>query len=65
MRRLTGLPDSLTTNRKFLVLLTDGVQTSGEFGVDGSRSVAHGNNNLVEALHQHGRSRCHRLHHRL
>jgi Flp pilus assembly protein TadG len=34
--------------RKFLVLLTDGVQTSSEFGVGGDRSVPHANENLLE-----------------
>lgn len=38
--------DKLT--RKFLVLLTDGVQTSSEFGSDNSRSVPAATNNLVE-----------------
>lgn len=42
-----GAPYSDKQNRKFLVLLTDGVQTSGEFGADGSRSVQNGNDNLV------------------
>lgn len=42
-----GAPYSDKNNRKFLVLLTDGVQTSGEFGANGSRSVQNGNDNLV------------------
>jgi Flp pilus assembly protein TadG len=33
--------------RKFLVLLTDGVQTSSEFAKDGSRSIAQAESNLV------------------
>jgi Flp pilus assembly protein TadG len=32
--------------KKFLVLLTDGVQTSRHWGADGNRSVANGNDNL-------------------
>ena len=35
------------TNRKFLILLTDGVQTSGQFGSGNSRSVSNGNQNLL------------------
>ncbi len=42
-----GAPYSDTKTRKFLVLLTDGVQTSGEFGTGGGRSVANGNDNLL------------------
>lgn len=41
-------PYSNESNRKFLVLLTDGVQTSPEFGEDGQRSVDHAEQNLVE-----------------
>ena len=33
--------------KKFLVLLTDGVQTSSHWGDQGTRSVANGNDNLV------------------
>jgi len=36
------------TTKKFLVLLTDGVQTSRHWGPSGDRSVANGNDNLVE-----------------
>ena len=43
-----GVAYSHPKTKKFLVLLTDGVQTSKEFGEDGSRSVALGNDNLVE-----------------
>jgi hypothetical protein len=32
--------------RKFLVLLTDGVQTSKQWGADGTSTVGHGNQNL-------------------
>ncbi|MBI2718295.1 MAG: hypothetical protein HY245_01990 [Rhizobiales bacterium] len=35
------------TNKKFLVLLTDGVQTSRQWGTTGIRSVTNGNDNLV------------------
>jgi hypothetical protein len=41
-------PYSDRQTRKFLILLTDGVQTSSEFGSDNSRSVPNANNNLVE-----------------
>jgi Flp pilus assembly protein TadG len=37
--------DDLTS--KYLILLTDGVQTSSQWGSDGARSVAHGNENLL------------------
>ena len=43
-----GVAYSHPKTKKFLVLLTDGVQTSKEFGEDGSRSIAQGNDNLVE-----------------
>lgn len=33
--------------KKYLLLLTDGVQTSSQWGPGGSRTVANGNNNLV------------------
>ncbi len=36
------------TTKKFLVLLTDGVQTSRHWGPKGNRSVDNGNDNLVE-----------------
>ncbi len=42
-----GAPYSDKKTRKFLVLLTDGVQTSREFGEDNGRAVSHGNDNLV------------------
>jgi len=34
--------------RKFLILLTDGVQTSNEFGEDHGRSIAHATANLLD-----------------
>lgn len=43
-----GMAYDVVDNRKFLVLLTDGVQTSQEFGSDNGRSVKNGNDNLVE-----------------
>jgi Flp pilus assembly protein TadG len=42
-----GAPYDDDTTKKFMVLLTDGVQTSKEFGPSGSRNVAAGNDNLV------------------
>jgi Flp pilus assembly protein TadG len=42
-----GAPYTDLNNKKFMVLLTDGVQTSKEYGSDGSRSVDYGNQNLV------------------
>ncbi len=36
------------TTKKFLVLLTDGVQTSGHWGPKGNRSVDNGNDNLAK-----------------
>jgi len=39
-------PYADTENRKFLVLLTDGVQTSKEFGSSGGRSVSNAQSNL-------------------
>lgn len=41
-----GMPYSQADNRKFLVLLTDGVQTSKHSGDDGRRSVQNGIRNL-------------------
>ncbi len=35
-------------NRKFIVILTDGVQTSKQWGSGDSRSVSNGNDNLLE-----------------
>ncbi len=35
-------------NRKFIIILTDGVQTSKQWGSGGSRSVENGNDNLLE-----------------
>ncbi len=37
-----------SSTRKFIVILTDGVQTSRHWGSTGNRSVANGNDNLVE-----------------
>ena len=42
-----GQPYAAKTNRKFLILLTDGVQTSRQFGSGNSRSVSNGNQNLL------------------
>ena len=42
-----GAPYSDTKTRKYLVLLTDGVQTSGQFDNGGGRSIAQGNANLL------------------
>ena len=42
-----GVPYSDGSTKKFMVLLTDGVQTSKQWGADGSRTVANGNDNLV------------------
>jgi len=42
-----GAPYSDADTKKFLVLLTDGVQTSKEYNAGGSRSVTNGNDNLV------------------
>ncbi len=42
-----GAPYNDKKTRKFMVLLTDGVQTSREFGEDNGRAVSHGNDNLV------------------
>jgi Flp pilus assembly protein TadG len=42
-----GAPYTDTTTKKFMVLLTDGVQTSREWDQKGNRSVASGNDNLV------------------
>ncbi len=42
-----GKPYSDSTNKKFLVLLTDGVQTSREFGENNSRSVGNAQQNLL------------------
>ncbi len=42
-----GLPYANKKNHKYLILLTDGVQTSSQWGPGGSRSVANGNDNLV------------------
>jgi hypothetical protein len=41
----TPYTDDMTA--KYLILLTDGVQTSSQWGSDGLRSVAHGNENLL------------------
>jgi len=43
-----GAPYADETTKKFLVLLTDGVQTSRHWGPKGNRSVDNGNDNLVE-----------------
>ena len=43
-----GAAFSDTKTRKYLVLLTDGVQTSGQFEAGGGRSIAQGNANLLE-----------------
>ena len=42
-----GNPFSDPNTKKYLILLTDGVQTSSASGKDGTRSVANGNDNLV------------------
>ena len=42
-----ALPYNSKFNRKFLVLLTDGVQTSEQWGTGNARSVANGNENLL------------------
>lgn len=42
-----GAAYSDTQTRKFLVLLTDGVQTSKQWGPDGTNTVGHGNQNLL------------------
>lgn len=42
-----GAAYSDTNTRKFLVLLTDGIQTSKQWGPDGTTSVGHGNQNLL------------------
>ncbi len=42
-----GAPYSDKKTRKFLVLLTDGVQTSSQFESGGGRSIAQGNANLL------------------
>lgn len=42
-----GAPYDDPLNRKFLVLLTDGVQTSSEWGGDTQRSIPHGRENLL------------------
>ncbi|MFT3987553.1 vWA domain-containing protein [Aestuariivirga sp.] len=41
-----GAPYTDADTKKFIVLLTDGAQTSGEFDVDGNRSKYIGNDNL-------------------
>lgn len=41
-----GSPYTDKMTKKFLILLTDGVQTSKQSGSDGTRSVANGNSNL-------------------
>lgn len=41
-----GAPYSDELTRKFIIILTDGLQTSKEFGEDNSRSVAHAQKNL-------------------
>ncbi len=41
-----GAPYSDTKTKKYLILLTDGVQTSKQSGKNGERSVANGNRNL-------------------
>lgn len=43
-----GSAYSEETTKKFLVMLTDGVQTSRHWGPKGNRSVDNGNDNLVE-----------------
>jgi Flp pilus assembly protein TadG len=43
-----GAPYADPKTRKFLVLLTDGVQTSSQWGKDTGRSVPQANGNLVE-----------------
>ncbi len=42
-----AMPYANKTYKKYLLLLTDGVQTSSQWGPGGSRSVANGNSNLV------------------
>jgi Mg-chelatase subunit ChlD len=42
-----GAPYSDNLTAKYLILLTDGVQTSSQWGADGLRSVDHGNENLL------------------
>mgnify|MGYP003341034031 FL=1 len=42
-----GVPYDNTETRKYLVLLTDGVQTSSEWGSGESRSVKNGQQNLL------------------
>ena len=42
--------------KKFLILLTDGVQTSKQSGSDGTRSVNNGNSNLVELCKNVGKA---------
>lgn len=42
-----GAPAGDNLTGKYLILLTDGVQTSSQWGSDGARSVAHGNENLL------------------
>ena len=42
-----GVTYSDPNTRKFLVLLTDGVQTSKQWGPDGTTTVGHGNQNLL------------------
>lgn len=42
-----GVPYTDAKTKKYLILLTDGVQTSKQWGPNGSRSVQNGNDNLV------------------
>jgi Flp pilus assembly protein TadG len=42
-----GAPYADTTYKKFMIILTDGVQTSKQWAADGTRSVQAGNDNLV------------------
>ncbi len=43
-----GNPYSDKQTQKYLIILTDGIQTSKQSGSDGTRSVENGNKNLVE-----------------
>ncbi len=51
-----GNPYTDKLTKKFLILLTDGVQTSKQSGSDGTRSVNNGNSNLVELCKNVGKA---------